>query len=144
MDIVDDGQCFACGARNPGGLHMRFRLDASRACAAAEIAVPPRFAGWGNTVHGGIVATLLDEAMVYACGATGQYVATATMDLRFRKPVPIETPLRIEGRVTGRRARFLQAESLVLLDDAVLARARGVLAIMRAITDADPLETGRS
>ena len=93
----------------------------------------------GREVLPRIVATLLDEAMVYACGATGLYVATATLDVRFRKPAPLETPLRVEGRVTGRKARFLMAESRLLHNAAVVAQARGALAIMRGVNAGDPL-----
>lgn len=140
MDIIDDGSCFACGRLNTHGLQLQFRLDAGQGTAVTEVALPSHFGGWREAVHGGIVATMLDEAMVYACGALGQYVATATLNVRFRKPVPLQTMLRIEGRVTGRRARFLRAESRLLVNGRVLAQASGALAVMRAVTDDDPLK----
>lgn len=139
MDIIEDGRCFACGKLNAHGLRLQFRLEPAKGEAFAEISLPAHFGGWREAVHGGIVATLLDEAMVYACGATGLYVATATLDVRFRKPAPLETPLRVEGRVTGRKARFLMAESRLLHNAAVVAQARGALAIMRAVNAGDPL-----
>lgn len=139
MDIVDDGRCFVCGRENPQGLKLRFELDGDALSATAETSLSPLLTGWKGAAHGGIVAALLDEAMVYACGAAGVYVATANLKIRFRKPVPVGVPLRIEGHVTQHRRRFLQATSRVMHDDRVLAEAEGAMVVMRTITADDPL-----
>ncbi len=70
-EFVDDGYCFACGPYSPDGMHLHFERDGERA-VRAEITLPPRFQGWRGTAHGGIVMTLLDEAMAHACGAIGE------------------------------------------------------------------------
>jgi len=104
--LTDDRNCFACGPDNPRGLHMTFEYGEG----TARCVVPPRaeFGGWSNIMHGGIVATLLDEAMAHAAIAAGVRAVTARIEVRFRKPVPTDRPLVVEGKVEGRRGRVLE------------------------------------
>lgn len=55
--------------------------------------------------HGGISAMLLDELMSRACAATGNPGMTTSLKMRYRSPVPLETPLRILAQVTGTEDR---------------------------------------
>jgi acyl-coenzyme A thioesterase PaaI-like protein len=71
------------------------------------------FAGWSNIMHGGVVATLLDEAMAHATLSTGERAVTARLAVRFRKAVPTGEPLVVEGRVTGRRGRVLEVSGVL-------------------------------
>ncbi len=144
MDIIEDGTCFACGHRNPAGLQLQFALDAESMRATAHTLLDVRFSGWRRAAHGGIITALLDEAMVYACGAAGMYVATASLTVRFRNPVPVETRLRIEGWVTQQRSRIFRARSHILLDEKRLAEADGMFAPMRPIHSNDPIAALRT
>jgi len=110
---VDDGRCFVCGPFNAEGLHVRFEPDGDGDGVRAEIVLPPRFQGWRGTAHGGVVSMLLDEAMAYACGARGVRGMTASMQLRFRQPVPLGEPLVITGAVTWTRRNVLGVEAAV-------------------------------
>jgi uncharacterized protein (TIGR00369 family) len=122
---IDDGRCFACGPYNADGLHLRFEPDGEGTVRAA-ITLPPRFQGWRGTAHGGVVATLLDEAMAYACGAAGERGMTASMQMRFRAPVPLGEPLTITGAVKWKRRNVLALEAAVRdAHGAVLASAEG-------------------
>ena len=122
---VDDGRCFACGPYNADGLHMHFE-PAGEGRVRAEITLPPRFQGWRGTAHGGIVMMLLDEAMAYACGAIGERAMTASMQLRFRAPVPLGKPLVVTGEVKWKRRHVIALEAAIS-DTAgtVLAGAEG-------------------
>ena len=140
MDMVDDGTCFVCGRNHPFGLKLRFALDPEQMRATTTTSLSPHFTGWKRAAHGGIVSAMLDEAMVYACAATGVYVATANMSVKFRKPVPVESELEIIGEITRKKARTLRARSRILLDGNVLAEAEGALIVMRPITKDDPEE----
>ncbi|MFG3207313.1 PaaI family thioesterase [Streptomyces sp. NPDC048192] len=55
--------------------------------------------------HGGMSAMLLDELMARACAAAGMPGLTVSLQMRYHRPVPLETPLRILTRVTGTDAR---------------------------------------
>lgn len=141
MVIVDNGSCFACGRDNPVGLGLRFALDPGGRCARGVTRLAGHFSGWKNAAHGGIVSALLDETLVYACASTGVYVATATLSVKFRRPVPLETEIHLYGEVLKNGTKFLRAASRISDPDGrLLAEGRGMLAVMRKITPEDPLK----
>jgi uncharacterized protein (TIGR00369 family) len=122
---IDDGRCFVCGPYNADGLHLRFE-PAGETSVRAQITLPPRFQGWRGTAHGGVVMMLLDEAMAYACGALGERGVTASMQLRFRAPVPLGEALTITGAVKWKRRQVIALEAAVAgADGTVLASAEG-------------------
>ncbi len=111
---VDDGNCFACGPENPIGLHLHFDPDDEG--VHARITLAPEFQGWRDIAHGGIAMSLLDEAMAHAAGYAGHRGVTASMNVRFRKPVPLGRELHVTGRVTWQRRNVLGMEAAVLDD----------------------------
>ncbi|MFN8374347.1 MAG: PaaI family thioesterase [Anaerolineae bacterium] len=78
-------------------------------------------------VHGGVLASLLDEAMGAAAWASGKRVVAVNLNFNFRKPVPLGMPLRIEGRVdrVERRKNFTVGQ-LLLPDGAVAVEGTGI------------------
>ncbi len=117
--------CFGCGSENPRGLRMRFRLEGDR--AVAEFTPPSDLQGFPGRVHGGGVATMLDEAMGWAAYGRGIWAMTARLTMRFRRPVPLGEPLTVSGWVTRDRGRFLELRSeLRSQRGALLAEAEGV------------------
>ena len=102
---IDDGKCFACGPDNPIGLRLRFDGDGDG--VVARVTLGANFQGWQNIAHGGIAMSLLDEAMAHAAGHAGHRGVTGSMSVRFRKPVPLEQPLEIRGRVAWQRRNVL-------------------------------------
>ncbi|MBV8638743.1 MAG: PaaI family thioesterase [Candidatus Eremiobacteraeota bacterium] len=108
---VDDGNCFACGPENPIGLHLHF--DSNDDGVHARITLAPEFQGWRNIAHGGIAMSLLDEAMAHAAGHAGHRGVTASMNVRFRKPVPLGRELHVTGRVAWQRRNVLGMEAAV-------------------------------
>jgi len=109
--LQDDRRCFACGPDNPHGLHMRFEYGDGTATCSIEPG--QAFAGWSNIMHGGVVAALLDEAMAHATLSTGERAVTARLEVRFRKAVPTDELLTVDGRVTGRRGRVFEVAGSV-------------------------------
>jgi uncharacterized protein (TIGR00369 family) len=144
--FVDDGRCFACGPYSPDGMHLHFEPDGERA-VRAEITLPQRFQGWRGTAHGGIVMTLLDEAMAHACGTIGERAVTASMNVRFRGAVLLDRPLVVHGEVLWKRRQVIGVSaSVAFADGTVLASAdgsfvsRGPLGKERyGIPDAEPI-----
>jgi acyl-coenzyme A thioesterase PaaI-like protein len=123
--------CFVCGVNNPSGLHMRFyETNTNPVSVIAEYTVPAHFQGYPGVVHGGIIATMLDEVTSRTIfrGDPPRFVVTAKLSMRYRKPVPVETPLRLIGRVVEDRGRVITvAGEIQGPDGAILAEAEAVL-----------------
>lgn len=121
----DDGNCFACGPDNPVGMHLHFEAAAGEGVVARAV-LAPQYQGWRGIAHGGIVMALLDEAMAHAAGFAGHRGVTASVNVRFRKPVPLEKPIEVRGRVTWQRRNVLGVEAKVLNERGdVLAHGEG-------------------
>lgn len=101
--------CFGCGDANPRGLGLEFRQENGR--AVAEFTPEAYLQGYPGRVHGGGVATILDEAMGWAAYWSGLWAMTARMTMRFRRPVPLEEQVTVSGWVTRDRSRFLQVRA---------------------------------
>lgn len=98
--------CFACGVKNERGLHMEFRLEGER--AVCDYTPCEYQQGYPGRMHGGIVTTLIDEAMGWAVYGAQQWGATARLNVRFRRPVLLDERLRIEAWVTNNRSRLME------------------------------------
>ncbi len=124
------GHCFACGAANDSGLNLEFEaLDDG---VVTALYVPQeRHQGWPNVLHGGIVATLLDESAAYVAYARGQHAATARLNIRYSRPAPMDIPLRVTATLVKDTRRMLTIEARVTtLDDETIARAEATLLLL--------------
>jgi len=110
-EFRDDRVCFVCGEKNPIGLKLRIRTDPERGESSADVVIPEHFQGWAKIAHGGLVATVLDEAMIYAAGAKGIKSVTGEITVRFNKPVSTGVPYQLKGRLLQDRGRIVLAES---------------------------------
>src|SRR5512142_1421973 len=123
--------CFVCGIENPAGLHMRFyETGADPVRVIADYTVRARYQGYPGVVHGGIVAAMLDEVTSRTIfrGDPPRFVVTARLSVRYRKPVPVETPLRLTGRVVEDKGRIINVAGEIFgPGDALLAEAEAVL-----------------
>jgi uncharacterized protein (TIGR00369 family) len=115
--------CFACGQDNEHG--MRLRIVPTEDGCRAVFTPPRRFEGFHGMVHGGIVATLLDEVIAWACRLRGYNGLTAELTVRYKKPVPVNEPVELIGRVLNEHGKLVHAESLMRNEKGeVLATAR--------------------
>ena len=122
--------CFACGKKNPVGLKLKVKQDGK--IVRTEFTPNKYHQGWWGVVHGGILTTLLDEAMGYAAIFEGLCCVTAQMQTRLRRPASIGEPLIITGWVTNNKRKFLETEAAVSLKDGtVIAEATATLFILR-------------
>jgi uncharacterized protein (TIGR00369 family) len=119
-------RCFGCGQANSGGLKLEFLLapDGSVVCPAT---VSDRFEGPHGFLHGGIIATILDESMSKAVRARGLTAMTRHMEIDYRRPVPSGAPIRVESRVVRSEGRKHWAEAHILDGDGTaLAQGQGL------------------
>jgi uncharacterized protein (TIGR00369 family) len=124
--------CFGCGLANPAGLKLEFSKSAEGAVVSNAI-VSDQYEGPPGYLHGGIIATLLDEAMSKANRAQGVTAMTRQMQVEYLRPVPSGAAIRIEGRVTRSEGRKHWTEALIQnADGVILAHATGLfIAIQR-------------
>jgi uncharacterized protein (TIGR00369 family) len=124
----DDRVCFVCGEKNPLGLKLRLRTDPERGESASEVIFAEHFQGWAGIVHGGLIATVLDEAMIYAAGAKGLKCVTGEVTVRYVKPASTGVAYTLKGRFMEDKGRIVLAESVLLDGEGQeLARASGKL-----------------
>lgn len=114
--------CFACGVSNTQGLSLHFEVDA-QGVARAVWQPSSRFESYPGRVHGGVVATLLDSAMVHALFARGIKGVTAEMTIRYLKPVPLSQPIEVCGIVNSSRHGLHQCTAEVRQDASLVVRA---------------------
>lgn len=132
MEHSAHNRCFGCGEANPGGLHLEF-LQASDQSVVCLPVVPDNFEGPPGYIHGGIIATLLDEAMSKAVRLRGLTAMTRKMEIEYLRPVPSGAPLRIEGALLRSEGRKHWTEARILNESAVtLATAKGLFIEVRA------------
>lgn len=119
-------RCFGCGPANPTGLHLEFFLAPDGSVVSLPV-VADTFEGHPGYLHGGIIATLLDEAMSKAVRTTGRRSMTRKMEIEYLRPVPSGAPLRIEGRILRAEERKVWVEARILnAEDKLLAHAKGL------------------
>ena len=126
MARAAQNRCFGCGPANPTGLCLEFMLapDKSVVCL---VTVPEAFEGHPGYLHGGIIATMLDEIMSKSVRARGFTSMTRHMEIDYRRPVPSCTPLRMEGRVVRSEGRKHWTEAKILnAEGSVLAQGKGL------------------
>lgn len=118
--------CFVCGIANPRGLNLAFTTDGR--IVTARFRPRAEHIGFKGVVHGGLVSTVLDEAMVWACGVrTGRFAYCAELSVRFRHPVPPEGELQVVGELTDNHRDKLYLARADLRDaaDTLMASATG-------------------
>jgi uncharacterized protein (TIGR00369 family) len=119
-------RCFGCGPANATGLQLEF-LVAQDGSVVCPVTVPDRFEGPAGYVHGGIIATMLDETMSKSVRVLGLTAMTRQMEIDYLRPVHSGTPIRLEGRILRSEGRKHWTEASIF--DArghMLAQAKGL------------------
>jgi uncharacterized protein (TIGR00369 family) len=130
-----EGHCFGCGPANSQGLHLSFTLtalaDKTALTATARFSLTRLHQGAPGFVHGGIIATLLDEAMSKLNRPLNALAMTRHMEVDYLRPAPVGEPLVLIGRHVRRDGRKLFHEAeLQRSDGSVLARGKGLFIVV--------------
>lgn len=131
----DDG-CFACGRRNPSGLGVDgFRLEGDD--LVAELTPRPEWRGGPGVLHGGIAATAIDEILAWAgMIAERVVIVTATLELKYRKPVAIDgRPLHLRARLEERNGRRLRLSGSLDVDGVPAVTGSGVYVVLHDLDE---------
>ena len=126
----DYPDCFGCGAGNPLGLQLDdFRVEG--ALVVASFTPRPEYHGFSDLLHGGVVAAALDEIMAWtAIHLENVMVMTGTLDLRYRKPAPVDAEFVLEGELTERRGRRIRLAGRMVHSGSVVAQASGLFLVV--------------
>ncbi len=127
----DANRCFVCGPTNPIGLRLHFSLDADQVCRAA-FTPGPDHGGYDQLTHGGIVYSALDDVMANWMFLKGVRAHTARCEIRYRQPLAIGTPVRLEGRLIRQKGRvaFLEGRMFKADDGSLVADATGTFMVV--------------
>jgi len=98
---------------NPGGLHLQFQIDPDRQHLQSMFIPTEIYQGWDGIVHGGILSTLLDEAVAKLAYELGYDAVTVKLMVTFRRPAKIRHPLHIFGELTRVTSRVIEGHSRI-------------------------------
>jgi len=118
--------CFACGESNPIGMKLTIETDGR--IVRTRFVPRDEHVGLKQTVHGGIVSTLLDEMMAWACAVhTRRFTFCAELNVRFLRPLRPAEEITAQGElIANRRDRLYEAKAeLRDQQGTVLATATG-------------------
>ncbi len=112
LEPKPDNFCFVCGGGNARGMHLTFEQDEEAKRIRGSFRLQSEYQGGAGFVHGGIIATLLDEVMAKVSRFEQDHAVTAKLNVEYLRPVPTNADLTVEGWETERkgRDRFRQGE----------------------------------
>ncbi len=124
-------QCFVCGVENPSGLKLNF-YETEPGEVVVETIVPERFQGYPGVVHGGIIASMVDEALgrvhMGADPEKPRFMYTARLTVQYRHPVPTQKPIKIIGHAEKQKKRTATSKAEIYGPDGdLLVEAEAVL-----------------
>jgi len=123
--------CFGCGGGNARGMKLAFDFDESTQRVMGRFRLGPEYQGAIGFIHGGIIATVLDEVMSKVSRFSNVRAVTAGLTVEYLRPVRVDEELRVEGFSTHRDGRELYHEGEIRnTAGVVLARGRGRFVII--------------
>ncbi|MFA5074304.1 MAG: PaaI family thioesterase [Nitrospirota bacterium] len=126
-ELKDNNRCFVCGKENPHGLHIDFEINEKERSLQARYTPQDHHQGYEGIVHGGILSTLLDEAMAKLAFNLGLHVVTAEITVKFKAPANTGEELSIFGKLVEENKRLVLAEAKITRGTVVIAEATGKL-----------------
>lgn len=118
--------CFVCGPDNPDGMRLTFTLDEERNTFICYFNLGDRYTGPPGHCHGGIIASILDDAMGKVNKLRHVIALTKEMTVEYLKPVPLHQPLRVESReVSVHGHQHINCAEILNEKNEVLARSKG-------------------
>ncbi len=133
--------CLICGMKNDLGVHGQF-YSMEDGSVGALFTFRPEHQSYPGRVHGGMLATMIDELAGRVLWVDRPDCIAVTMDInvKYHKPVPYNVPLKGRGVYTKKLSRAYEARCYIYdMDNNVLAEGVAKYLIMptEKITDAD-------
>ena len=118
----NSNHCMVCGIQNPFSLGARFyQLDNQELVCTFE--TRDFHQSYPGRLHGGMAAAILDETIGRAIDALepGIWAVTVELNVKYKKPIPLNSRLRAVGRIVSNSRRIFEAEGEILLEDGTIA-----------------------
>ena len=128
MAFIADQGCFVCGVDNPIGMRLTFHQEED--AYVTTFIADAGYQGYQGVIHGGILATVLDEVMARYVWEQEGPAATARLEIHYRHPAPVGQPITVRGwiRAKHRGGRAVEtAATASLADGTTLAEATGLI-----------------
>lgn len=131
MILEDDDCCFVCGGKNPIGLKLNFELDKEKRVIKTEFIPSKVHQGYKDIIHGGIISTILDEAMVKLALGLGLKVVTRRIEIKFKNPLLVGERILVSASFHSEDRRLIEAEAKAMKDDGgIVAEGRSTLVVI--------------
>jgi len=114
------------GLANPVAPPLRLDPNPETRIVRGSVTFGNAYEGAPGCVHGGHVAAAFDEALGMACIFSDNPGMTGEITIRYRKPTPTKTPLRIEARLDGTERRKIFTSGEIYAGDLLTAEATGI------------------
>jgi acyl-coenzyme A thioesterase PaaI-like protein len=122
--------CFVCGLENPVGLKLKI-YEIAEGLIETTFTAPTHFQGYPGVLHGGIVASILDEISGRALmgdPSKPRFMFTGKLEVKYRMNVPIGKPLRVIGKAIKNKSKVAEGWAGVYNEnDELLAEAKTLL-----------------
>jgi acyl-coenzyme A thioesterase PaaI-like protein len=124
LELPHTNGCLVCGRDNPHGLKLSLQVDDGDGTVHIDFTPRPPHIGFEGIIHGGVLATVLDEAMVWAATWHGRrFCLCGSMSIRFHAPARVDDALRVRAKVTNARKGLMETTGEVTRGNEVIAIA---------------------
>jgi uncharacterized protein (TIGR00369 family) len=119
--------CLVCGHDNPHGLHLHLNVDEESGTVTCDFVPAIHHIGFEGIIHGGVLSTVLDEAMVWAATWSGKrFCVCGELNVRFRQSVAVGKPVRVMAKLSAVRSRLIETEGTITdLSGKILVESTG-------------------
>ena len=128
LELPHTPNCLVCGRSNPHGLHLSLHVDPATGVVTTTFTPTPDHIGFEGIIHGGILATVLDEAMVWAATWSGKrFCVCGELVTRFKQSATVGQPITVTASIDQARKKLITTLGEVrrTSDNALLATATG-------------------
>jgi len=128
LELPHTAGCLVCGRANRIGMHLDLHVDDQTGIVQAKFAPAHDHIGFQGVIHGGVLATVVDEAMVWAATWNGRrFCLCAELTMRYLQIVRVDQKVTVVAKVETSRSRLKTVSALIRDDDSgnVLATGSG-------------------
>jgi acyl-coenzyme A thioesterase PaaI-like protein len=126
LELPHTPNCLVCGPANPHGLKLSLHINPQTGIVSVTYTPQPDHIGFEGIVHGGILATVLDEAMVWAATwSIKNFCVCGDLSTRFRLGAAVGQPLTITAQVESSRKRLIETTAQIHSPEGLVATATG-------------------
>jgi uncharacterized protein (TIGR00369 family) len=124
LSLPHTAGCLVCGRDNPIGLQLSSQVDPATGSVQTRFTPSPRHIGFENLIHGGLLATVADEIMVWAAiWASRKACVAAELSIRFVQKAAPDRPLRAVATISRHRSRLIETAAQIHDADTLICTA---------------------